>query len=323
MLGTPGGPLEGFWLGQWLYKYGEISVDLFFVISGFVFTHIYLGDHSQFPPINFRRFFVARMARLYPLHIATAIFIFLLAPYYSYADWPGNPADGYHLLLHSLFLQVSGLGEMLSLNRPTWSLSIEMFCYFWFVVSARSGIDNFRKMALALVLFGLTLSLFNSQILLNIGRGLFGFFIGCLTYENRRLLEKAPMLLLPLAFLFWVLISSRLHPGIIASATAWPALVIFAPRFKLLRFRFLTWLGERSYSIYLLHAPVYILLSGIMFDNRPPPDNDTVTICILGVIITLIISDLSYRYFEGPSRRYLNRIFAVPLKLPTYEKILP
>jgi peptidoglycan/LPS O-acetylase OafA/YrhL len=309
MLGNTAEPLRGFWLGEWLYEHGEIAVDLFFVISGFVFAHIYLQSAAS-RAVSARDFFVARFARLYPLHIATALFIFMLAPFFGYVDWPATPSDGYHLLLHSFFLQMSGLGETLSLNRPSWSLSVEVFCYFLFVIGLKLGREVFTKFAITMVLCGLILALPGHPVLLGLGRGLFGFFVGCLMYQNRALLEKSPVLFAPLIPLFGFLVFSPLHAGIVASATAWPVIVTLAPRCGLLRNRILKWLGERSYSIYLLHAPVFIVLSAAMFDNQSPPQDDTILICVLGVILTLVVSDVSFSRFEKPARKYLNKVLA-------------
>lgn len=48
------------------YHIGERAVAFFWLISGFVFCHVYWSH-----PASPRAFFVARFARLYPLHLAT------------------------------------------------------------------------------------------------------------------------------------------------------------------------------------------------------------------------------------------------------------
>lgn len=49
------------------------GVDLFFVISGFVFARFILSKNIEFAPFIIRRFF-----RIYPLYIASLILYFLI-----------------------------------------------------------------------------------------------------------------------------------------------------------------------------------------------------------------------------------------------------
>src|SRR5687767_4242994 len=66
----PGG-LAGVYGGAagWLYAWGWTMVDLFFVISGYIFAHVYVGVQPIERPRDRVDFAVARIARLYPLHI--------------------------------------------------------------------------------------------------------------------------------------------------------------------------------------------------------------------------------------------------------------
>jgi peptidoglycan/LPS O-acetylase OafA/YrhL len=46
------------------------AVEVFWLISGFVFAHVYMRR-----PVTGWNFFVARFARLYPLHFATLLYV--------------------------------------------------------------------------------------------------------------------------------------------------------------------------------------------------------------------------------------------------------
>jgi peptidoglycan/LPS O-acetylase OafA/YrhL len=48
---------------------GYLGVDLFFMLSGFVMAHVYHDAFSESIGRHYRGFLVARIARLYPLHI--------------------------------------------------------------------------------------------------------------------------------------------------------------------------------------------------------------------------------------------------------------
>ena len=51
-----------------IYTHGQIGVDIFFAISGFVFCYIYVNSEKE---ITLKNFWVNRFARLYPLHFFT------------------------------------------------------------------------------------------------------------------------------------------------------------------------------------------------------------------------------------------------------------
>ena len=51
---------------------GYLGVELFFVLSGFILCHVYLAAHGE-KRFSYRDFLWARIARVYPLHIATLI----------------------------------------------------------------------------------------------------------------------------------------------------------------------------------------------------------------------------------------------------------
>jgi peptidoglycan/LPS O-acetylase OafA/YrhL len=59
---------------SYLIGKGYLAVDMFFMLSGFVMTHVYFCAFSESVGRNYRDFLVARIARLYPLHV----FILLL-----------------------------------------------------------------------------------------------------------------------------------------------------------------------------------------------------------------------------------------------------
>ncbi len=87
--------------------------------------------------------------------------------------------------------------------------------------------------------------------------------------------------------------------------------LLISPKSLLARFyslRPLVWLGQRCYGIYILQFTVIMMFVNFGWT--------TATAGILASIITIVISDLSYRYFESPIRRAVNRRFARTSVLP-------
>jgi peptidoglycan/LPS O-acetylase OafA/YrhL len=70
--------------------------------------------------------------------------------------------------------------------------------------------------------------------------------------------------------------------------------------------RLLTWLGARSYGIYLLHIPVYFTIQEVWhrLQGPTPPDADYFYIFVLAAAVMIIVlCELNYRFIETPLRR--------------------
>lgn len=100
--------------GKWISL--DQGVSFFFVLSGFILTYVYpeLPDRAAV-----RRFYVARIARLWPLHLATALLVIGLGRSRSLDTLILNP-----LLLHG-WVPVRRI--YFSYNAVSWSLSTEAF----------------------------------------------------------------------------------------------------------------------------------------------------------------------------------------------------
>ena len=121
-------------------------------------------------------------------------------------------------------------------------------------------------------------------------------------------LDRAGVAALGLLILLFVLLEQRqafLYRGgfaLIALATATTIAGTVAPGARLLPLlldsRPMRWLGERSYSLYLWHWPLFAV-------TRPGIDTrlDGPVLLILRLAGALILADLSYRFFETPIRR--------------------
>jgi peptidoglycan/LPS O-acetylase OafA/YrhL len=66
------------------------------------------------------------------------------------------------------------------------------------------------------------------------------------------------------------------------------------------------WLGERSYSIYLMHVPVMITLWPTMrqIETQVPPAWSFLVILLMMATVTIVVSEFTYRFFERPINDY-------------------
>src|SRR6185437_5078025 len=68
-----------FWPGiDPVTRTGYLGVDIFFILSGFVLSHVYFCKEEFFTRSGYRRFLLTRLARIYPLHLATLIFLLII-----------------------------------------------------------------------------------------------------------------------------------------------------------------------------------------------------------------------------------------------------
>ncbi|MFD2721968.1 acyltransferase family protein [Hymenobacter monticola] len=115
---------------------GFIGVSFFFILSGFILSLNY-DERLLSRRVSFQEFWVARVARVYPLHLVTLLLALGLMLYSSEpGSGPfGNVATGISVLLTNATLLQAFIPEMgyyFSYNWPSWSISDEMFFYFTF-----------------------------------------------------------------------------------------------------------------------------------------------------------------------------------------------
>lgn len=103
---------------------GSTGVDLFFVLSGYLIYGSLISHHQ-----NFLRFMSRRIRRIYPTFTAVfAVYVFLSFLFPSKNKIPSPPIDGAIYLIEN-FLLLPGLFPIEPMITVAWSLSYEMFYY--------------------------------------------------------------------------------------------------------------------------------------------------------------------------------------------------
>ena len=126
-------PLKGI-AGDW-FTVGWMSVDLFFVTSGFVIVLSSVKSYEKSKSVrDFQRGYIRRrLARIVPLHYLTcAVFLIFVFP-----EMMLVPRINFHVITHALFIHNWHPATIGSINGPNWSLGVEM--QFYLVVMLASG----------------------------------------------------------------------------------------------------------------------------------------------------------------------------------------
>jgi len=132
---------------------GYLGVELFFVLSGFILCHVYLQDAGE-GRLRYGGFLWARLARIYPVHIATLVGLGLiaLAARQLGASDAGNQVVFWSSVPAELTLtQAWGLAPLGGWNHPSWSISAEWLAYLTFPVFAWAAWSLRARPRLAIV----------------------------------------------------------------------------------------------------------------------------------------------------------------------------
>ena len=116
-----------------LIEKGYLGVELFFVLSGFILCHVYLEAAGE-GGFNYAGFLWARLARIYPLHLATLLGLGLMGLAATAAGFQVDPSVlAWSALPANLTLTHAwGLAPQAGWNHPSWSISAEWFAYLEF-----------------------------------------------------------------------------------------------------------------------------------------------------------------------------------------------
>lgn len=311
-------------LTYWFWNYASYFVDLFFVISGFIMVFVYRNKIKN-AQIGFVGFVKKRLLRFYPLMVFALFCVLILqlihlkmtGVFFAYKDIYDNSVLSF--IFNLLCLQGTTLVAS-SFNAPSWYLSIVLVMYILFYVATytagRHDMENIAYMAL--MLLGIVIAVKNYETVFLNCRGLIGFFAGCLTctfceWANRQENRKRQTIL-GIVFLVFagtavtgIMFGHKVFAPdpqvvLIYEMLLWPCLVFLAVHVKLLR-EFLKnpvflFLGKISFSMYLIHFPVMVLLENLNRCFSWNLNYESRKVCLLYVALMMVVSVLCYFFVE-------------------------
>jgi peptidoglycan/LPS O-acetylase OafA/YrhL len=310
-------------LVQMAFRY----VDFFFVLSGFVIAHAYRRSLEQG---ELRPFIVRRIGRLWPLHAATlgALVVMGLAGAMVglhvqetvYWALPANLS-----LTHSW-----GYLNLVTWNYPSWSISTEMFAYLFFGLLAVVSRGRHLDVACAVVIvIGLAVvgtfapDGMGSALDFGVERCLVGFMAGVLAariWEKTTFRPRGELLALVVSFMAVGLLPGSLG-ALVVPIFVWTVLVFASDRgvvSRLLHKPFPQMLGRISYSIYMNHFPVGLVLftgltlftnATIRIDGHPVLATNwwvSDLLTFLSLVLVIAVSLVTYAFIEVPGRKWFG-----------------
>lgn len=306
---------------------GFIGVSFFFILSGFILSYRYLNPADS-GPLPVKRFWIKRFSRIYPIYLFSLVFAAGLGLDYLHRD-PGGFFKELALSVGMLQTLVADGRYSFNFNAPAWSVADEMIFYLLFPLLLR--IANRPWLWYALLAAGIILVI-GEMLVTPPGAGSYTFYrnpfvrvldfalgIALFQHFQRRpqhswsrskgnFMEWSSVLILGLFLLFrnevplhWRYSAYYWIPMLVLIYTfakgAGQISAFFTKPFPVL-------LGEASYSFYLIHVPVAILLL-IVFRKlgwTPGPAMYIGT----HFILTLAGSVILFRFLERPLNRFLR-----------------
>lgn len=336
----------------WLLLRTDAAVYVFMIVSGFVITNLMESQKEPYLKYIFRRFF-----RLYPAFIACCVIGYFILPAWAelvvrvaWQDAPGwqeyassvellrsqsvdNTAP--HLLLHATMLHGLVPIEMLpkapvAFLPAAWSISLEWQFYLIapFLLSLRG--KPFAMAGGAIVMAVLHLTFYRGLLgHYEVASSIFGvlvfFVVGIvsrLAYDRLRGLDGNPyawsallgavalaVLKDPIPLGIWAIF----YPFLL-----WPEKAGYAFRL-LFASKPAQILGEASYSLYLIHRPVQVVLAVVAVSIVPISSigrQEMLIVQLVAIVAALPISVAMYYWLERPAMRFAKRVTSGPVLTP-------
>lgn len=312
-------------LGNRLFGLGEVGVDIFFVISGFIIVFSTRNaDKNTFSEFISKRFF-----RLYPVYIAVLLFLIVLDSHTTYSI--SNIIKSALLIPNDYNFIGPWYGY--SINMPAWTLTYEVLFYAVFAIAIflshkhRTPISIFLMILMVcssqlyfrgfMQIDPITRDVDDDYILRNLTFTsnpivydfIYGMIIAELYIHLKDRITKSRSFTMSMVVVFWLsvaLIISGYNKG--AGIERWGlysfmlvgSLVMICKHSEVKFGKFWLLMGEMSYSLYINHMVVKKLSGIYLHDFGIYKSNGGATLFFILMILTFVMSCITYQLIEKP-----------------------
>ena len=293
---------------------GNIGVDIFFVISGFV---MWLTTIDR--PTGTWTFLKKRLLRIVPLYWSVTLFLAFVATGPIGLRITEPIPDILRSLFFIPFYDADSAGEIYPILFVGWTLNVEMMFYIifalclplppiWRFLAASAALIGLVGLGLAFDVANAAFELFTDSI---VGIFVMGMGLGA-AYTQSRVLQAPMKALAVVAGLLLVTLLFR-DTGLrvfdygLPSLLLVTVLLICEPFLRRRPVGLLKLVGDASYSIYLVH-PIALKLINNLFGAHPFGLDGRLVFCLL-VIFSAGAGIMVYWLYERPLTALLKRVF--------------
>lgn len=281
---------------------GPISVDLFFVISGYLITQSLSNKRTL------REFIINRIIRIYPVFIVIHLFIFTVGPFIEYKWMAGIGWREYMMHFISNALLLPGMFQLPIAQIVAWSLSYELFFYIiaglvWFIYHGQR-MQKFGKYFFYFLLIALC------SVVVYYRKDMLFFAVGVAVYfsqdrinwKTNKLFYLNGIIILAAIYYSFQLWNNPIAPALILSFLFFITIITeYGLLSAILRTRLMRYLGKISFSLYMWHTMVMFPLKIVVPKISGLIGFSSLSFAIyamLSLVLSLAISHLSYHYLE-------------------------
>ncbi|MDO4978201.1 MAG: acyltransferase family protein [Eubacteriales bacterium] len=333
-----------------LDKWVHLRVPVFFVLSGYLITRNLTQEIMDTKTFSFRTFWAKRIRRLVPLILTVTSFAVIVSAFVNRIVFTKTCKDLLSAIFcYNNWWQIfNDMSYFENAGAPSplthfWALAVEIQFYLVFpvLVFLLSRLKNKEKITLRVVIvlaIGsaiLMAVLFNpdkdpTRVYYGTDTRLFSFMFGAIlsfmtgSYRKNEKIPKSLPDIIGIPSLFILLAMMCLCDGkspflyrggyvlvsLFAVAVIYTVLDHNSILGKVLGCAPLKWVGDRSYSIYLWHYVIIIIISG--------GKQTSIWVHLLEIVVSVVLAALGYRFIETPVRhraisKSLNMLQTKPL----------
>ena len=323
--------------GIFFVKAGNIGVDVFFVLSGFLISTLLFQEWSRTGQIDLKAFYARRALRLFPVLF---VVMTLYACYAAIFESGETSVNSFEYIAATLFYVANWVQVIWGIHHPvlghTWSLAIEEQFYLLYpailLLALRFGVTYKKLLSIfGILVFAVVLNRFflwegaqsydrmHMSLDTRADALLIGCFVSVLAFNGLLPKRRFAMHVLALAaslsalllgyFVITGVLNEQYYKHGIVTLTAICVGVIIACLMnqqltfvrRMLQTRILVWTGTISYGLYLWHIPVFFLVGR-------NPSWSGVQIQSVRLAAVFAVAAASYYLIEKPFLRLKDRL---------------
>ncbi|HSB93309.1 MAG TPA: acyltransferase [Flavitalea sp.] len=305
-----------------IFNHGNLGVQFFFIISGFVI--FYTLERSE----TLIAFLIKRFIKLFPTMLLCSVVTFLAIPLLdSYNEYPNFHSRFIDFLPSLTFTPPSGWQRLFNdpdidyINGSYWSLWPEVVFYFVAGITYFSNKKLFVRNWFVLIFVALVTNVLymlfsnlpiTARPLIPGARNHLYFSLGILFYclhKSRKVSAFSYLTIVLLSIYTLVLAGTPQRVGFVVMVSLFLLFIYKQEWVSFFKWKFLTTIGLVSYSLYLIHENI-----GVVLINRLATLTGTGVLAFLLPLLVsalcIVFSILVFQWYEKPVDYYLKKRLA-------------